>query len=509
MAEMNQAKPARVRRVRHRGRESQVLIYLGKQLRFFINQSDWKVLPMAAIIAALVSMVIRNKIFVTMEGDLLGAFALTCVCIWNGCFNSIQAVCRERPIVKREHRSGLHISAYVTAHMIYQLALCAAQTGLTLYVLQTMGVVFPEKGIMTRYMLVDLAISMLLITYASDMLSLFLSSISHTTTGAMTLMPFVLIFQLVFSGGLIPLPEWSQALSDYTISSYGIRVLASQAGYNDLPMVTGWETLDKKTYYFAPDGKMQTGWKTIKGKKYYFSRKGVMQTGWKQLKKKWYRFNKKTGAVMTGWKTLAGSRYYFNSDGAMSVGWKTIDGANYYFYEKETKKHALGAMAVSTTINGRKIGKNGKEIETFSDADEKAMYKKAQGYSSPTDYLVLANVSTHRVGVYRWGNGKWNRAKYYTVTTGAPNMPTREGVFYRGMKLLYFNSGSDRCWYATQYSGNYLFHSVLYTQESSPNTITDGRIGVSASHGCIRMKLEEAKWIYDNIPASTKIVVYH
>ncbi len=245
MAEMNQAKPARVRRVRHRGRESQVLIYLGKQLRFFINQSDWKVLPMASIIAALVSMVIRNKIFVTMEGDLLGAFALTCVCIWNGCFNSIQAVCRERPIVKREHRSGLHISAYVTAHMIYQLALCAAQVGLTLYVLQTMGVVFPEKGIMTRYMVVDLAISMLLITYASDMLSLFLSSISHTTTGAMTLMPFVLIFQLVFSGGLIPLPEWSQALSDYTISSYGIRVLASQAGYNDLPMVTGWETLEK------------------------------------------------------------------------------------------------------------------------------------------------------------------------------------------------------------------------------------------------------------------------
>ena len=180
MAEMNQAKPARVRRVRHRGRESQVLIYLGKQLRFFINQSDWKVLPMAAIIAALVSMVIRNKIFVTMEGDLLGAFALTCVCIWNGCFNSIQAVCRERPIVKREHRSGLHISAYVTAHMIYQLALCAAQTGLTLYVLQTMGVVFPEKGIMTRYMLVDLAISMLLITYASDMLSLFSESICIT-----------------------------------------------------------------------------------------------------------------------------------------------------------------------------------------------------------------------------------------------------------------------------------------------------------------------------------------
>ena len=44
-------KTRRVRRVHHTGRTSQVGIYLGKQFRFFVNQSDWKVLPMAAIIA--------------------------------------------------------------------------------------------------------------------------------------------------------------------------------------------------------------------------------------------------------------------------------------------------------------------------------------------------------------------------------------------------------------------------------------------------------------------------
>ena len=88
---------------------------------------------MAAIIAALVSMVIRKDFFLTMEGNLKGAFALTCVAIWNGCFNSIQSVCRERPIIKREHRSGMHISSYVASHMIYQFALCLAQTGLSVY----------------------------------------------------------------------------------------------------------------------------------------------------------------------------------------------------------------------------------------------------------------------------------------------------------------------------------------------------------------------------------------
>lgn len=233
------------RKIRHRGRASQVPIYLGKQLRFFVYQSDWKVLPMAAVVAALVSMVIRKDFFLTMEGDLKGAFALACVAIWNGCFNSIQSICRERPIIKREHRSGMHISSYVAAHMIYQFALCLAQTGLSIYVMHMMGVQFPSPGYMTRSMMIDVGISMLLISYASDMLSLFISSVAHTTTGAMTVMPFVLIFQLVFSGGLLPLPDWTRPLANFTISNYGIKVIAAQSGYNEAPMVTAWNTLEK------------------------------------------------------------------------------------------------------------------------------------------------------------------------------------------------------------------------------------------------------------------------
>ena len=245
MAEVNLNQPKVFRKLRHRGRTSQIPIYLGKQFRFFVNQSDWKVLPMAAIIAALVSMVIRKDFFITMEGNLKGAFALTCVGIWNGCFNSIQAVCRERPIIKREHRSGMHISSYIVAHMIYQFLLCAAQTGLSVYVMMLLGVQFPVPGFMTPWMMIDIGITLLLITYASDMMSLFISSVSHTTTGAMTVMPFVLIFQLVFSGGLLPLPDWTKPLANFTISNYGIKAMAAQSGYNEAPMVTAWKTLDK------------------------------------------------------------------------------------------------------------------------------------------------------------------------------------------------------------------------------------------------------------------------
>ncbi len=232
-------------KLHHRGRLHQIPIYLGKQLRSFLYVSDWKVLPMAGIIAALVSMVIRRHFFITMEGTLLSAFAMACVAIWNGCFNSIQVICRERNIIKREHRGGMHITSYVISSMIYQALLCLAQAAITMYVCKIVGVKFPDKGFMTPWMILDIGITVFLISYASDMLSLFVSSIAHSTTTAMTVMPFLLIFQLVFSGSVIPLPAWAKNISTLTISNYGLTAITAQADYNNLPMTTGWTTLVK------------------------------------------------------------------------------------------------------------------------------------------------------------------------------------------------------------------------------------------------------------------------
>ncbi|MDO4961204.1 MAG: hypothetical protein Q4E57_05035 [Eubacteriales bacterium] len=79
-----------------------------------------------------------------------------------------------------------------------------------------------------------------LMTYAADMLSLLISCVARTTTAAMTIMPFLLIFQLVFSGGLFTLPVRIQGLSKLALTSYGMDCICAQADYNNLPMVTGW-----------------------------------------------------------------------------------------------------------------------------------------------------------------------------------------------------------------------------------------------------------------------------
>ena len=58
MPDVKAEKPSRRMNIRYRGRGAQVIIYLGKLIRMFIYQNDWKVLPMAAVIAGLVSYVV-------------------------------------------------------------------------------------------------------------------------------------------------------------------------------------------------------------------------------------------------------------------------------------------------------------------------------------------------------------------------------------------------------------------------------------------------------------------
>ena len=197
MAETTNETTSRKLAVRYSGRIEQVGIYFKKFLRMFLYQSDWKVLPMSALIAGLVGMVMNASLFRTMEGTLMGAFALVMVCIWNGCFNSIQVICRERDVIKREHRSGMHISSYIASHKLYQAMLCLMQTAITLFVTSWVGVRYDLcKPLFSHFFIVEFGLSMFLITYASDMMALWISTLCRNTTTAMTIMPFVLMSEV-------------------------------------------------------------------------------------------------------------------------------------------------------------------------------------------------------------------------------------------------------------------------------------------------------------------------
>ena len=231
---------------KHTERFGQIFIYLGKLFRIFINEKNWKVFPMAAIVAAIVACVCNN-VFVNMEGTQVGALAFACVCIWNGFFNSIQSVCKERPIIKREHRAGMHISSYIIANMIYQALLCLGQSLIQIVIYKAFGFPYPVNGPVSGSFVVDFFITLFLITYAADMLALMVSCIVKTTTAAMTVVPFLLILQLIFSGVAFELKGFADKVSQLMISRWGIRSICTVANYNSLHSISLYAAVNKLT----------------------------------------------------------------------------------------------------------------------------------------------------------------------------------------------------------------------------------------------------------------------
>lgn len=179
----------------------------------------------------------------------------------------------------------------------------------------------------------------------------------------------------------------------------------------------------------------------------------------------------------------------------------------------DSKNHSAGGnytTDVYITSNGQKayVGKANYSLQWIP-TDQALMNNRANLYSSTTPFLILVNRSTHKVGIYQGWQGNWSCIQYWDCSDGAPSTPTVEGIFKVGIRGHHFFSGSSVCYWYTQFYGNYLFHSVLYNRYNNGATLVDGRLGMALSHGCVRLDINNAKWIYDTIPTGTTVVVYH
>lgn len=214
-------------------RFAQVRIYLGKHWRLFVNERGWKVLLFAAIISAIVSPVLGGNMFVYTVETFQGTFTLISACIWIGIFNTIQSVCKERAILKREHRAGLHMSSYIASHLIFQAGICLLQAGILLGI-SAAFLHYPAVTPLFGSTMLEFFLTYFLVTYAADALGLAISAIVKTPTTAMTVMPFVLIVQLLFSGMLFPLQGPVGLVGNLTISKWGLNAACVSADYNNL-----------------------------------------------------------------------------------------------------------------------------------------------------------------------------------------------------------------------------------------------------------------------------------
>ncbi len=200
----------------------QVSVYVGKCFRLFANEKQWKSFISAAIITGIISLVTSDQMFIDYKETKNGFFAVICACVWTGLFNSIQSICRERAIIKREHRTGLYLSSYITAHAIYEAALCAVEALIILLLVAMKNHDnFPKEGLIGPAFL-DMYITLFLVVFSADSLAILVSSTVRKENTAMTIMPFVLIVQLVMSGAVFPLKGFSEKISQFTVSKWGM-----------------------------------------------------------------------------------------------------------------------------------------------------------------------------------------------------------------------------------------------------------------------------------------------
>lgn len=267
-------------------------------------------------------------------------------------------------------------------------------------------------------------------------------------------------------------------------------------GDGDLVQARGFVTLGGCKFYIDPaDGPFCSGWRKVDGSWYFFDEYGgYARFGWLYKDGSWFYLDPSTFVMKTGWISVDGSWYYLNSSGYMQTGWINLGGTWYWL-------DSSGVMATGWHVvdgSWQCFMSNGAWVSDYMDA-------KAQGYSSNTNWLILVDTSRCLTSIYTGSRGNWSLNRRYVCSTGKASTPTVLGEYQVYGKGYSFGHGYT-CYYYTQFYGDYLFHSSPYYVNS--NQVMDPTMGVPSSAGCVRLEIQNAKWIYDNIPYGTKVVTY-
>lgn len=128
------------------------------------------------------------------------------------------------------------------------------------------------------------------------------------------------------------------------------------------------------------------------------------------------------------------------------------------------------------------------------------------------DYIIYVNRALNCITIKEQeDDGTLTAVKAMVCSCGLEGHDTPEGTFrtsdyYEWRKMVDDTYGR----YAVRFNRKILFHSVPYIEES-PGTLEweeYNKLGENASLGCVRLAVEDAKWIYDNCKPGTRVIVY-
>ena len=141
------------------------------------------------------------------------------------------------------------------------------------------------------------------------------------------------------------------------------------------------------------------------------------------------------------------------------------------------------------------------------DADFKYTKEQAEhwvnsrGFDSPTNYLYWCNKYGQRVYIFQGSKGNWTQIKTYKCGTGNIKYGdgSDQGIGFKwkiwDKKKVFDGPQAKQYW------------NMHYTSLHG-NSIHKGPYGHPSTHGCIAMGETAVKWVFNNIPLNTRVIVF-
>lgn len=148
--------------------------------------------------------------------------------------------------------------------------------------------------------------------------------------------------------------------------------------------------------------------------------------------------------------------------------------------------------------NEENVANNDNKIDTPSAQDKNTYYIKINNQANVVTVYTKDSKGKYTVPV---------KAMLCSIGTATPKSGVYKTSDMYKWRLL---QGDVYGQYAVRITGHILFHSVPYSKQSKDSLEwwEYDKLGTDASLGCIRLTVEDAKWIYDNCPKGTKVEFY-
>ncbi|MBQ7306809.1 MAG: peptidoglycan-binding protein [Clostridia bacterium] len=133
---------------------------------------------------------------------------------------------------------------------------------------------------------------------------------------------------------------------------------------------------------------------------------------------------------------------------------------------------------------------------------------------TPVPFAITVDVNNQVTTVYgRDENGDYTVViRQMLCSTGTKGAPSDVGDWVlsgRNARWCYFPKWGGHAQYWTKINGSIAFHSVIYNTVDTMDLSVKSykNLGKRASHGCIRLTVADARWIYENVGKGTVVTI--